>query len=104
MKQSVGLHRNYILFPSCLGQETAKGPFGLQIKLPPAYHTQRRLHAVSLIAERQAKKLKIPISTVFGPTQPGIEHEFTVSVADALSTRPLISQISMSEVYRLIIL
>ena len=23
--------------PSCLGQETAKGPFGLQVKLPPAH-------------------------------------------------------------------
>ena len=23
--------------PSCLGQETTKGPFGLRVKLPPAY-------------------------------------------------------------------
>ena len=23
--------------PSCLGQETAKGPFGLPVKLPPAH-------------------------------------------------------------------
>ena len=23
--------------PSCLGQETAKGPFGLRVKLPPAH-------------------------------------------------------------------
>ena len=23
--------------PSCLGQETAKGPFGLLVKLPPAH-------------------------------------------------------------------
>ena len=43
--------------PSCLGQETAKGPFGLRVKLPPVYHTRRRLHAVPLIAERQAGKL-----------------------------------------------
>ena len=30
---------NYILSysPSCLGQETAKGPFGLRVKLPPAH-------------------------------------------------------------------
>ena len=27
--------------PSCLGQETAKGPFGLLVKLPPVYHTRR---------------------------------------------------------------
>ena len=32
--------------PSCLGQETAKGPFGLRVKLPPVYHTRRRLHTV----------------------------------------------------------
>ena len=30
---------------------------------------------------------------VFGLTQPGIESELTVSVADALSTRPLIGYI-----------
>ena len=43
--------------PSCLGQETAKGPFGLRVKLPPVYHTRQRLHTVPLIAERQAGKL-----------------------------------------------
>ena len=43
--------------PSCLGQETAKGPFGLRDKLPPVYHTRRRLHTVPLIAEHQAGKL-----------------------------------------------
>ena len=53
---------NYIFvitfyLPSCLGQETAKGPFGLRVKLPPVYHTQRKLHTVPLIAERQAGKL-----------------------------------------------
>ena len=26
-----------LYLPSCLGQETAKGPFGLQVKLPPAH-------------------------------------------------------------------
>ena len=32
-----GLHVIVITFysPSCLGHETAKGPFGLQVKLPP---------------------------------------------------------------------
>ena len=29
-----------LYLPSCLGQETAKGPFGLRVKLPPVYHTQ----------------------------------------------------------------
>ena len=27
---------NYIYLPSCFGQETAKGPFDLRVKLPPA--------------------------------------------------------------------
>ena len=58
---------------------------------PPVYHTRRRLHTVPLIAERQAGKLWIPIFIVFGLTRPGIEPESTVSVADALSTRPLIA-------------
>ena len=43
--------------PSCLGQETAKGPFGLRVKLPPVYHTRRRLQTVPSNAERQAGKL-----------------------------------------------
>ena len=76
--------------PSCLGQETAKGPFGLRVKLPPVYYTRQRLHTVPFNAERQAGKLCIPIFIVFGLTRPGIESESTVSVADALSTRPLI--------------
>ena len=40
--------------------------------------------------ERQAGKLWIPIFIIFGLTRPGIEPESTASVADALSTRPLI--------------
>ena len=43
--------------PSCLGQETAKGPFGLRVKLPPVFLTRRKLQSVSLIAEHQAGKL-----------------------------------------------
>ena len=85
--------------PSCFGQETAKGPFGLRVKLPPAppvYRTRRRLHTVPLIAERQAGKLWIPIFIVFGLTRPGIERESFASVADALSTRPLIGKRSSS--------
>ena len=57
---------------------------------PSVYHTRWRLHTVPLIAERQAGKLWIPIFIVFGLTRPGIEPVSTASVADALSTRPLI--------------
>ena len=56
------------------------------VKLPPVYHTRWRLH----IAERQAGKLQISIFIVFGLTRPGTEPWSTVSVADALSTLPLI--------------
>ena len=37
------------------------------------------------IAERQARKLRIPIFIVFGLTRPGIESWCTVSAADALT-------------------
>ena len=57
---------------------------------PSVYHTRWRLHTVPLIAERQAGKLWIPIFIVFGLNRPGIEPVSTASVADALSTRPLI--------------
>ena len=43
--------------PTCLGQETAKGPFGIRVKLPPVFHTRRKLQSVPLIAEHQAGKL-----------------------------------------------
>ena len=59
---------------------------------PPVYHTWWRLYTVPLIAERQAGKLRIPIFIVFGLTRPEIESVSTVSVADALSTRPLIGK------------
>ena len=80
------------------GQETVKEPLCLCVKLPPvsnAYHTRQRLHTVPLIAERQAGKLWIPIFIVFGLTRPGIELESTASVADTLSTRPLIGSVSL---------
>ena len=83
--------------PSCLGQETAKGPFGLRVKLPPAHlsTTHGGGFTLSLFnVERQAGKLWIPIFIVFGLTRLGIEPESTVSVADALSTRPLIGLIN----------
>ena len=79
--------------PSCLGQEIAKGLFGLKrVKLPPVYHTRRRLHTVPLTAKRQTTKQWIPNLIVFGLTQPGIEPEYTDSVADVQSTRSLIAK------------
>ena len=68
-----------------------KGLFGVRVKVLPVYHARSRLHTVCLIAEREAEKLLIPLFVVFGLTRPGIESGSTVSVADALSTRPLIS-------------
>ena len=53
--------------PSFLGQARAKGPFGLRV-----YHTRWRLHAVPLIHEGQAGKLRIPIFRVFSLTRPEI--------------------------------
>ena len=78
--------------PSYLDHETAKGPLGLRVKLPPVYHTQWRLHTVPLIAERQAGKLRIAVFIVFGLTRPGFEPKSTALVADTLSTRPLIGR------------
>ena len=55
-------------------------------------HTVEASHC-PCIAGRQAGKLSIPIFKVFGLTRPGSEPVSTVSVADALLTRPLISLI-----------
>ena len=63
---------------------------------PSVYHTRWRLHTVPLIAERQAGKLWIPIFIVFGLTRPEIKPVSTASVADALSTRPLIGSFKVS--------
>ena len=84
---------NYILFTKLPWPGDSERTFRSSSQAatcPPVYHTRRRLHTVPLIAERQAGKLWIPIFIVFGLTRPGIEPESTVSVADALSTRPLI--------------
>ena len=73
-----------IYSPSCLGQETAKGPFGFRVKLPPAhlsthlvetqvasfppaYHTRWWFHTAPFIADHQAGKLWIPIFIVLIP-------------------------------------
>ena len=34
--------------PSCIGQETAKVPFGLRVKLPPVYHINKLSQIFSL--------------------------------------------------------
>ena len=65
--------------------------FALATALRPlVYHARRRLHTLPLIAGPHAGKLSIRIFVVFGLTRPGIEPESTASVADAISTRPLI--------------
>ena len=75
--------------PIYLGQETAKGPFGVRVKLPPLYHTRWRLHYIPFFyAKRQVGYLLISIFTL-GLTRLRIEPYSAVSVADALSTRPL---------------
>ena len=84
---------NYILFTKLPWPGDSEGTFRSSSQAatcPSVYHTRWRLHTVPLIAERQAGKLWIPIFIVFGLTRPGIEPVSTASVADALSTRPLI--------------
>ena len=78
--------------PSCLGQETAKGPFGLRVKLPTAHlsTTHGGGFTLSLLVLNVKQESWEYQFLVFGLTQPGIEPESTARVADALSTRPLI--------------
>ena len=86
------INSNYILFtklPWLGDNEVAFWSF--QSSCSSVNRTRRRLHPAPLIAERQAGKLWIPIFIIFGLTLPGIEPQSTASVADALSTRPLIS-------------
>ena len=69
----------------------ARGSLSLFVGGP--VHMWWRLHTVPLIAESQAEKLWIPIFLVFSLTLLGINHESTASVADAISTQPLIGLI-----------
>ena len=82
------------LFTKLSYQGTAKGLFGLQGKLratgAPVYHMWLRVHTIPFIAELQAKKAVNINLYIFGLGHPGIKSKYTVSVADALSTRPLI--------------
>ena len=87
---------NYILFtklPSPGDSEMTFRSSSQAATCQSVYHTRWRLHTVPLIAERQAGKLWIPIFILFGLTRPGMEPVSTVSVADALSTRPLIGRV-----------
>ena len=84
---------NYTLFTKLHWPGDSEGTFRSSSQTatcPPVYHTRWRLHNLRLIAERQAGKLLIPIFIVFGLTRLETEPKSTVSVADALSTRPLI--------------
>ena len=57
------------------------------VTCPTVYNTRWRLHTVTLIAERQARKaLNTNFHSLFGLSRLGIEIESTISVADALST------------------
>ena len=56
---------------------------------PSVYRTRQRHHTVFFNAEHQAGKLRIPNFLIFGLTRQGIEPKPAVSVADALSTQPL---------------
>ena len=57
-------------------------------------YTVEALHcSFNAVAVHYARKLWMPISIVFGLTRPGIEPEYTVSGADALSSRPLIGAV-----------
>ena len=96
MKQRIPVLRiedcNYILF-SEFWPEDSEGNLRSWSKLPPAHlsTTHGGGFTLSLFnAERQAGKQWIPIFLVLGLTRPGIEPETTISVADGLSTRPLI--------------
>ena len=64
LSESVALPKFFYIIlhiPRCFGQETAKKPFGFQVKLPPVHlfiHKRWRLHTVLINAERKAGKQK----------------------------------------------
>ena len=72
-----------IVITSCIGQETAEGPFGLRVKLPPAHrlpHTPKNSHCPfnCLTSSKETVNTNF---LVFGLTQLGIVPEPTTSVA-----------------------
>ena len=74
--ENVGMELQFYLYsPNCLGQETAKGPFCLRVKLPPVY---RGGFTLSLfIAECQVRNSQF---LVFGLTLPEIGLCFILEV------------------------
>ena len=89
---------NYIFFTKLHWSGDSKGTLRSSSQAatcPPVYPSRWRLHTVPLIAERQARMLWIPIFIVFGLTRSGMARESTVSVANTLSTQPLIGSISI---------
>ena len=76
-----------IYLPSWLGQETAKKPFGLQVKLPPTHlpTTHGEGFAMSSLMLNNKQKTVTPTFIAFGLfNRPGTELESTVSAAGAL--------------------
>ena len=82
---------SYILFTKLPWVEDSEGTFRSLSQAATCTPARRRLHAVPLLAERQAGTLWIPIFIVFGLTWSGVEPESTVSAADNLITGPLIA-------------
>ena len=79
------------VYQVALARKQRRDFFGFRVKLPLTHFSTRwRLHTVLFSAEHQTGNLWIPILIVFGLTRRKIEPRSTASVADALSTRPLI--------------
>ena len=79
---------------SCLGQETANEPFDLRDKLPLAHLSTTHVGGFTLslwLLNVKQGSCEYLVFIVFGLTRLGIEPESTTSVADAISTWPLIS-------------
>ena len=79
--------------PNCRGQKTAKRSTVFESSCPLSTCVIIYGGGFTLsffIIEREVGKLEKAIFLVFGLNRPGIEPRSTVSVADALWTRPLI--------------
>ena len=72
--------------PSCLGQGTAKGPFGLRFKLSPAHlsTTHREGFTLSLLKLNVKQGSRENLFIVFGDTRPGIEPTSAILIAEAI--------------------
>ena len=70
--------------PRCLGQETAKGPFSLRVKLPPVHLSTTHSRGFTLspkLLNAKHGSCELPISLVFGLTRPEIKPEHIAFVA-----------------------